>query len=201
MQIKRNKSSWLPAEGLIDSSQNRFSVSNEKFGLRLFLTVVSSLFLLLIISYKIRMGLADWHSLPQLTLLWINTAILGISCIGFQRAKLAASQNQLDKVKFNLLFGGLLTCVFLIGQVMVWKQLSTMGFYLENNPANSFFYLITGLHGLHLIGGLIAWSNTSIQLFCNNHHSNLSSSVELLTIYWHFLLAVWLILFTIIVMT
>ena len=47
--------------------------------------------------------------------------------------------------------------VFLAGQLMVWWQLGSGGYAVDANPANSFFYLLTGLHGLHLMGGLVAW--------------------------------------------
>jgi cytochrome c oxidase subunit 3 len=189
--------SWIPAEGLIDRRQDRLSVpqSNEKFGLRLFLAVATSLFFLLIVSYNIRMGLGDWRALPNLKLLWLNTATLILSDLGFQWAKFSASRNQLNGVKFGLLGGGLFAWGFLIGQALLWNQLSSLGFYLKANPANSFFYLITAVHGLHLLGGLTAWGKTSVKLLRNNNVKQLHLSIELLTTYWHFLLAVWLVLF------
>ncbi len=194
----QSKKTWTPAVGMIDISNHRFSFSlaNEKFGLRIFLAVITSLFLLLMISYQIRMKLSDWDSLPFPGLLWINTAVLILSCIGFQWAKIAANQNNITRVKITLLGGGLFTWLFLFGQMLVWKQLNNMGFYLQTNPANSFFYLMTALHGLHLLGGLIVWCKTSIQLFRDKKIGDLSLSIELLTIYWHFLLAVWLVMFT-----
>ena len=198
MQLKSDKpKSWIPIEGYIDTDQDRFSlsISNEKFGLRVFLAVVSSLFFLLIISYNIRMGLADWHDLPHIKLLWLNTAALILSSIALQWAKIAATQNDRKKQTLALLSGGFFTCLFLIGQILVWKQLSEMGLYLKSNPANSFFFLLTGLHGLHLIGGLMVWGKTSLSLLRNADVNKLKVSIELLAIYWHYLLIVWLIIF------
>ena len=195
--------SWIPAEGLIDRRQDLTSIpqSNEKFGLRLFLAVATSLFFLLIVSYNIRMGLGDWRALPSLKLLWLNTAMLILSDAGFQWAKVAAGRNQLNGVKFGLLGGGVFAWGFLIGQALVWNQLRSLGLYLEANPANSFFYLITAVHGLHLLGGLTVWGKTSVKLLRNDHVKQLHLSIELLTIYWHFLLAVWLIMFVMMLLT
>ncbi len=188
--------SWIPAEGLIDRRQDLTSIpqSNEKFGLRLFLAVASSLFFLLIVSYNIRMGLGDWRALPNLKLLWLNTAMLILSDAGFQWAKVAAGRNQLKGVKIGLLGGGAFAWGFLLGQALMWNQLRNLGLYLESNPANSFFYLITAVHGLHLLGGLTVWVKTSVKLLRNDHVKQLQLSIELLTTYWHFLLAVWLVL-------
>lgn len=189
--------SWVPAEGLIDRRQDRLSIpqSHEKFGLRLFLAVATSLFFLLIVSYNIRMGLGDWRALPNLKLLWLNTAVLILSDAGFQWAKISAGRNQLNGVKFGLLGGGLFAWGFLVGQALLWNQLSNLGLFLKDNPANSFFYLLTAVHGLHLLGGLTAWGKTSVKLLRNDSVKQLQLSIELLTTYWHFLLAVWLVLF------
>ena len=198
MSLPRAKvKSWVPVEGLIDRRQDRIalSLSNEKFGLRLFLAVASSLFFLLFVAYTMRKGLADWHSVANSRLLWMNTAALILSCLGFQWAKIAANRNQLKGIKNGLLGGGVLALLFIVGQALAWNQLHSMGLYLKASPANSFFYLITGVHGLHLLGGLVAWGKTSVRLFRNENADQLRMSVELLTIYWHFLLVVWLVMF------
>ena len=193
--------SWVPAEGLAHIKHNQFAlpIANKKFGLRVFLAVVTSLFLLLVVSYSVRMGFVDWRSLPRLNLLWLNTAALVLSCIALQFARTSADKNR-NRIKLGLLLAGLFAWIFLIGQVMVWKQLNEMGLYLETNPANSFFYLITAIHGLHLLGGLLVWSKTSFKLVRNKPVEDLSLSVELLAMYWHFLLAIWLIMFAMMLM-
>jgi len=195
--------SWVPAEGLVDQWQGRFSLaeSNEKFGLRVFLIVAITLFLLLIVSYTVRMDLGDWRPLPDPNLLWVNTAMLVLSSFGLQWAKVSADQNALKGVKFGLLSGGGFALAFLAGQAVVWKQLHSMGFFLDSNPANSFFYLITALHGIHLFGGLVAWIKTSSKVLRKYEVTKIRLSIELLTIYWHFLLVVWLVLFAMMLLT
>ena len=70
-----------------------------------------------------------------------------------------------------------------------------MVYFDVTNPAIAFFYLITGLHGLHLLGGLVAWGRTVTKVWGDFDEAKVTQSVELCTVYWHFLLLVWLVLF------
>jgi cytochrome c oxidase subunit 3 len=97
--------------------------------------------------------------------------------------------------QISLLAGGAFTVVFLFGQVLAWRQLGAMVYFEVSNPAIAFFYLITGLHGLHLLGGLVAWGRTVVKVWGNFDVAKVRQSVELCTVYWHFLLLVWLVLF------
>ena len=85
---------------------------------------------------------------------------------------------------------------FLVGQLLAWQQLNAEGYFLANNPANAFFYLLTGLHGLHLLGGLVALALTADKVWRGVDPGQVRLSVRLCAIYWHFLLALWLVLFT-----
>ena len=86
---------------------------------------------------------------------------------------------------------------FLLGQFLVWLQLINLGYYVSTNPANAYFYVFTALHGLHLIGGLIYWVMTIRKVWIPSDIviANAKHTVELCAIYWHFLLAVWVVLF------
>ena len=90
--------------------------------------------------------------------------------------------------------GGASAVTFLIGQLLAWQQLSAAGYFLASNPANSFFYLITAVHGLHLMGGLVALGRTTAKVWRGVEMAQVRLSVELCAIYWHFLLLVWLVL-------
>ncbi len=68
----------------------------------------------------------------------------------------------MDGVRFGLLGAGVFTIAFVIGQLLVWRELNALGYYLASNPANAFFYLMTGLHGLHVLGGLIALGRVTV---------------------------------------
>ena len=98
-------------------------------------------------------------------------------------------------MRFWLLAGGLAAAVFLAGQVLAWKQLVAAGYRLATNPADAFFYLITAVHGLHVLGGLVALGRTGAKLRRGAGMAELRLGAELCAMYWHFLLAVWIVLF------
>ncbi len=215
---------WIE-KGPIELKDGAAGVPAETVGLWVFLAVVTSLFSIFIIMYAERSGYPDWRQLPDPQLLWINTIFLVLGSVAFQMARNAASRDGVasrDSVasrggiatlKFTLTAGGAFTIVFLVGQIVAWQELNSAGFYLATNPANTFFYLITGLHGLHLIGGLWVWAKTTLKVWRGVESLNVASrdgvanrdnvteianlrlSVQLCSVYWHFLLLLWLVLF------
>lgn len=172
-----------------------------KIGLGVFLAVATSLFSLFISAYMMRMELADWRPLPEPKLLWINTGLLLLGSIALHRAQSAAKSEQYGSVKLNLSVAGALTIAFLVGQLWAWKQLTASGYMVWSNPANAFFYLFTAVHGLHLLGGLWVWATTTFKVWTGKKAKSVRTSVELCTIYWHYLLIVWLILFGLLLYT
>ena len=167
----------------------------KQLALRVFLAVVAVLFVLLITAYGGRMVYEDWRPAPQVNLLWANTLVLILSSAALQWAQYSVRRGQLDAMRVGLLFGGAFTLVFLFGQILAWRQLGTMVHFEVTNPAIAFFYLITGLHGVHLLGGLVAWGRTVAKVWGDFDAAKVRQSVELCTTYWHFLLLVWLVLF------
>jgi cytochrome c oxidase subunit 3 len=193
-----NTQPWVSEPHGEGTSEESFSYPAHKVGLWVFLGVVSSLFCLIISAYSIRMaGLGDWRPLPEPPLLWLNTGLLVLSSVFMQRAHRAASRNELDRLASPLLIGGALAIAFIVGQLAAWYQLGEMGYFASANPANAFFYMITGLHGLHMLGGLVAWRRAVARVVSKKGMdiSDVRTSVELCTTYWHFLLLIWLILF------
>ena len=186
---------WLE-EGLAADfrEQSTSSLPSAKIGLGVFLAVVGSLFALFISAYSMRMNMVDWRALPVPRLLWFNTAVLILSSVALQGAYIAARRSNLDGVIVGLCAGGASAVTFLIGQLLAWRELSAEGYFLASNPANSFFYLITAVHGLHLMGGLVALGRVTAKVWHGVAVSQLRLSVELCAIYWHFLLLVWLVL-------
>jgi cytochrome c oxidase subunit 3 len=177
------------------------NVDPAKIGLLSFIAVVTSLFALFLSAYLMRMKLADWRPLAEPSLLWINTGLLVLASAAFQLTKGAASRSQPLTVKIGLGVGGASTILFLLGQLMAWQQLNASGYFLASNPANSFFYLLTALHGLHLLGGLWVWGRTTARLLTGADALSVRLSVELCTVYWHYLLLVWFGLFALLLST
>ena len=93
--------------------------------------------------------------------------------------------------------GAVMTLVFMVGQLLAWDQLITSGYVISGNPANAFFYTLTALHAAHLIGGLIVLIIALQRLWnAEEFAPKVASSIELCGVYWHFLLAIWIILFS-----
>ncbi|MES0121676.1 cytochrome c oxidase subunit 3 [Mesorhizobium sp. C420B] len=187
---------WLE-QGLVGDfvALDRSALPTAKIGLGVFLAVVGCLFALFTSAYFMRMALSDWQPLPIPPLLWLNTGVLVLSSIAMQCASLAARKGQVDMVRLGLASAGLTALAFLVGQLMAWRELSADGYFLASNPANSFFYLLTGMHGLHILGGLVGLGRTTVGAWNGARPQRLRLSVELCAMYWHFLLFVWLAIF------
>ena len=190
-------------EGVVDDiyGVDLKSLPTPKFGLRVFLAVATVLFSLIVVTYADRMLVPDWRALPIPLVLWLNTAVLILSSIALQWARVSADRGRVAGVRSGLLLGGGFAFAFLVGQLVAWRQLIDLGYFAATNPANAFFYLVTALHGLHLLGGLVAWARTSAKLRRGVALDKLRLSVELCTIYWHFLLVIWLVLFGLLLFT
>ncbi|ABI91755.1 cytochrome c oxidase subunit III family protein [Burkholderia ambifaria AMMD] len=157
-------------------------------GLIVFMAVATTLFSLLLLAYGMRMREPDWQPIPHPVLLWWNTGALVLASIAMQRAR----RMTLHRAAW-LVSGGVLAALFVIGQLTAWRVLAAAGQTVNVNPSNSFLYLLTGLHGLHVLGGLVAWVVT-IALVRRADPFRAQRAIALCATYWHFLLAVWLVL-------
>jgi cytochrome c oxidase subunit 3 len=72
---------------------------------------------------------------------------------------------------------------------------------MSSNPANAFFYLLTAVHGLHILGGLYVWARSTAKVWTGASADTVRLSIELCTVYWHYLLLVWLVLFGLLLST
>jgi cytochrome c oxidase subunit 3 len=188
---------WEAAPGDIDGTipSGASTLSAPTLGLRMFMIVVSVLFLLLIIAYGSRMTLADWRPGPEPSLLWFNTVLLVLSSFVMQFGLVAMQRGWSEIVRTALYTGGIFAIGFVVGQSLVWRQLAQADYFSIASPAVAFFYMITALHVLHLGGGLIAWGRTLIRMWGGIDEEHLFQSMKLCTVYFHFMLAVWLVLF------
>ncbi|GHE20160.1 cytochrome oxidase subunit III [Halomonas urumqiensis] len=177
-------------------------VTAPRMGLMVLLATVTSVFTLIISAYLMRMEMgADWHPLPDSALLWFNSALLVLASVALHGAWRAARQDAVERVRHLLIAGGGLSALFVVGQLLVWRQLAVEGYYLATNPANAFYYLLTSLHGLHLLGGLVAWAKVFRRLQRGGEPARLRSGIELCAVYWDFLLLVWVVVFALLLKT
>ena len=194
---------WLNETGSVVALRDgrTFSLSMEKLGLRVFLAVVMVLFSIMIAAYTERRVFSDWNSVPIPWLLWLNTLILILSSVAMHHAWNSASRGQIDGVRVGLYAGGIFALAFLVGQLLAWRELVAAGYYATTDPANAFFFMLTAAHGIHLIGGLVAWVRTTTKVRRGYTATKIRLSVELCTIYWHFLLLIWFILLALMLLT
>ena len=192
---------WLARESSDLPEGSVYPLPAPTIALRLILAVATVVFALFIVAYGDRMAVDDWRPLSDPSLLWANTVILILSSAAWHWATINARQGRMDGVKTGLLAGGGFAFAFLIGQYLAWRQLEAAGYYASTNPANAFFYLLTAVHAVHLLGGLVAWGRTVSKVWRGAEVARVRLSVELCAVYWHFLLVVWLVLFALLLFT
>ena len=188
---------WAAGGAALDVHGSLLTQPAAKTALWVFLAVATSLFALFVSAYAMRINYLDWSPLPQPKLLTFNTAVLVLASIAMQWAVYAARRGDVPGVKSGLMAAGLLTLGFVAGQLAVWKQLQGAGYFIADSAATGFFYMLTAVHGLHVLGGLVAWSRTSARAWQGSRADRLKLAVELCATYWHFLLVVWLVLFAV----
>jgi cytochrome c oxidase subunit 3 len=181
-----------------------------RVGLWVFLAVLTSLFALFMTGYWMRMGHGmaegvapqDWRPLVEPRVLWLNTVLLALGSIAMQWARTAVNRGDAAGMRRAWWLGGTFAVAFLVGQLVAWRQLQAAGLYAAANPANAAFYLLTGAHAAHLVGGLVAWARTKLNMLRSGADLEpVRLGVELCTVYWHFLLLVWLVLFALLLKT
>jgi cytochrome c oxidase subunit 3 len=195
---------WLDSPQATASGGNSTEIMKKKIALRFFLAVVSVLFSLFIVTFLARSQFPDfeslagqaWQPFTNATQLWINTGILVAASIAIQVALICAKRNAIAAANAALIVAVIFTTAFLFAQLLVWQQLTNLGYLVASNPANSYFYLFTAIHGLHLVGGLLVL----VRIIFRSKNS-LVISTSLCASYWHYLLVVWLLLFALLTST
>ena len=130
-----------------------------------------------------------WDPIPLPKTLWTSTGLILASSVTFEAARRVFRKGKWRMASHLLLVTACLGAGFLASQLTAWRQLIAQGAFLSQNPHSSFFYLFTGLHAAHLLGGLVAMA---VVLIGKNKRREL---VDVVAYYWHFLGVLWLALF------
>jgi cytochrome c oxidase subunit III len=164
-----------------------------RFGLMAFLGTVSMLFIGFTSAYIVRRTAMDWRALPAPRLLWWNTAALLLSSVSLETAR--RRRALLDRPGLHGWLGAtaLLALVFAAGQVRAWRALAALGYFLSSNPHSSFFYMLSGVHLVHLAGGLV-WFGLVLSRLRGPRYATAEGegALALFATYWHFLGLLWL---------
>ncbi|MEX1669207.1 cytochrome c oxidase subunit 3 [Zhongshania guokunii] len=195
---------WLPeAHGTAAQWGRTAYTPAVKISLRFLLGIISVFFMLFFVTFISRSQYDDflalagepWQPFTHSWRLWINSGVLVLASVAMQNAVYALRRDQSLRLLCSLAAGALLAMLFIILQISVWQFLQSMGYGVAANPANSYFYILTGLHALHLIGGLVALGRVVNSLRRDGYLQNRHAAIEACALYWHYLLGLWLVLF------
>ena len=144
-------------------------------------------------------GVAEWRPFELPIQVWISTGLIVISSAVYHMAQLAVFANDHKKLRRYLIATTVLGAAFIASQIIVWLELVNRGYYMSGNPYAGFFYIITGIHAVHVLGGVIALGAIMLRTASQTEHGpeleyrrNLSRAVGW---YWHFIGVLWIVLF------
>ena len=166
-----------------------------KFILWLFLVSIIMLFASQTSAYLVRRAEGNWLEFEMPTIFWYSTAVLVISSASMQWAYFAAKKDLFKQLKIAISITFVLGVAFLWMQFEGWRKLVDMNVYFVGNPSGSFFYVFTGLHGFHIISGLIVLLFALRAVFRMKVHAKSLRQIQICSTYWHFLDLLWLYLF------
>lgn len=165
------------------------------------LSAIAMMFAALTSALFVREGSAttDWHHITLPPILFFNTVALVASSVALElaRRRVAATmrgqENGRSSATLWLNLTMLLGLVFVVGQYLAWLNLRSLGLYLPTNPNSSFFYVFTGVHVVHVLGGLGGLSRVMLQ-FRSTTHPLRRSTIDATSYYWHFMGILWIYL-------
>ena len=151
-------------------------------------------FMALVSAWVVRRGFpnSDWQPIALPRILWLNTVILVASSFTLARVRHSVIAGRDADSRHWWGVTTILGALFLVGQLLAWRQMFAAGLFLATNPSSSFFYVFTAAHGLHVLGGiaallLVAWHSP--------RRLTRETATHVVALYWHFLSALWLIIF------
>ncbi|HSU89610.1 MAG TPA: cytochrome c oxidase subunit 3 [Terriglobia bacterium] len=188
-------------DGDSGDSSSSFPISKWQVGIWILLTAIIMLFAGLSSAYIVLRGVPAWQNIQLPSLLWTNTAVLLLSSLAIELSRRAILRSDLPSMRRWLSVGGVLGLAFLAGQLAAWRQLVNAGVYLPSTLQSSFFYILTGLHGLHLMGGVVALSIVLVMAFKNRLSALRYEPLKLCSTYWHVMDALWVWLFLLLLLS
>ena len=172
----------------------------SRAGIYVGLASVSMLFASLTAFFLLHRSLArNWVRTPLPPVLYLNTLLLAGSSLALERARAALGSYRTHVFRGWLWVTFGLGAAFLAGQIAAWRQLAAAGIFLAGNPSGAFFYFVTGAHGLHVAGGLIALGYLVLRAREIEWGLKRRTGVDVTRIYWHFMGGLWIYLLSLLV--
>ena len=171
-----------------------------RIGMLVSLASIAMLFTSLSSAYIVRSGtMNDWFPIAVPRVMFGSTALILLGSISIETARRKLKQNLFAGYSRYLSVTVLLGVGFLASQLIAWRQLARQGIYISSHPHSSFFYLLTGAHGVHVAGGLLAlgflWWRSRRYSEDPAVVARRQGMADAVSIYWHFMFALWIYLF------
>ena len=180
----------------IENPKPTLAMHPKKFALWLFIVSIVMLFAALTSAFIVKQSDGNWLSFELPGIFVISTIIIAVSSLTMHLAYLAAKKDNLERIKWMVGITVILGLLFLVGQYYSWSELVDNNVYFVSNYASgSFIYVFTGVHGLHLVSGIIFLLITLISSLRMKIHSKKLTQIEMCMTYWHFLGGLWLYLY------
>ncbi|MDH4089634.1 MAG: cytochrome c oxidase subunit 3 [Cyclobacteriaceae bacterium] len=180
---------------IVEEANKPLAMHPKKFALWLFIASVVMIFASLTSAYIVRQSDGNWMMFDLPNLFWITSAIIVLSSGTMHWAYVSAKKDDLEGTKIAIGITLVLGLAFLVGQFMAWGELVKRNVYFVGNPSGSFVYVISGLHGMHIVGGVVFLLIVLVAAFRYKVHAKSLSQIEMCATYWHFLDVLWLYLF------
>lgn len=171
------------------------SMHPKKFGLWLFIVTVVMVFAALTSAYIVRQGEGNWLDFSMPDIFWYSTGVILLSSVTMHWAYISAKNDNLETVKIAIGITAVLGLLFVVMQFLGWGKLVDLEVFFVGNPSGSFLYVLTGLHGLHLLSGVIFLIIVLISTLRYKVHSRNMAKMDMCATYWHFLDGLWVYLF------
>lgn len=146
-------------------------------------------------AYIVRQADGGWLSFELPKLFYISTIIIFLSSATMQWAFTAAKNSNVTQIRLGLLITLSLGILFLFTQVNAYYSLGELGIYMDTNPSSSFLFVISLVHAIHIIAGIILLIATFVSSLKFKVHSKNLFRIKITTYFWHFLGALWIYLF------
>ncbi len=159
------------------------------------IVAVAMLFVAFTTAYVARRQEPGWTPLVIPPVLWLNSAVLLASSGTLEWARKRLRLGDALGLRQGLGWTAALGAAFVLGQFVAWRELAAQGIYLASNPHSSFYYLLTGAHGLHLLGGLAALTVVLVRAYGHRYTPEEHTGLSVCALYWHFMDVLWLYLF------
>jgi cytochrome c oxidase subunit III len=176
-----------------------------RLGMRLLLLALGMLFAATLTGYLAIRGEAQmWPppGVPRLpATLWISTLLIVLSSVTVRWAVRSIRRGEQAPLRLGLLLTLLLGVAFLVSQSVNWFSLVAAHFTVRTNLYGFLFYLLTGLHAAHVLGGLAPLGFVTVRAWRGGYTADVHVGVEYVASYWHFLDGVWVVLFAVLTLT